>query len=142
MIRVLPGALAAIAAVGFTVAFAARLASPAREEQPRTPVLQAPVGGRSAPVVADPARLRSAAPLPVLHVPRATPTPAARTWVVAPEPPPAAPSGDEPAELPAAPAPATPAPVAPAPAPSAPAPPAPQRSPEPSHRGPIFDSSG
>jgi hypothetical protein len=128
MIRLPLGALAAIAAVSFTVAFASRLASPAREEQPRAPELHVPAGAASSPVVAGPARLRSVAALPALHVPRAAPTPAA-TLVVAPAPP--APALD--AEPP-------PAPVAPAPA--APAPSTPPPSQESSQRGPIFDSSG
>jgi hypothetical protein len=131
MIRFLAGAVAAMAAVSFTVAFAARLAS-VREEQPRMPVLQAPAGAPSSPVVSGPARLRSVAALPALHVPRPTPTPAAPTLVVAPESPPVAPSGGEPAELPAAPAPLAPVP----------APPAREQSQEPPQRGPTFDSSG
>ncbi len=131
MIRLMSGALTAIVAVSFTVAFSVTLALLAHDERPRTVVL-APVAGPSSPVVSDPARLRSVAALPELRVPRATPTPAAPTLVVAPEPPPVAPSSDAPAPLSAA-----PAPVAPAPAP-----PAPEQSPEPSEHGPIFDSSG
>jgi hypothetical protein len=132
MIRLMSGALTAIVAVSFTVAFAVTLAWLAHDERPRTVVRLAPVGGPSSPVVSAPARLRSVAALPELRVPRATPTPAAPTLVVAPEPPPVAPSSDAPAPLSAA-----PAPVAPAPAP-----PAPEQSPEPSEHGPIFDSSG
>ena len=132
MMRSLAGGVAAMAAVSFTVAFAARVASPVREEQPRMPVLHAPVGAPSSPVVSDPARLRSVAALPALHVPRPSPTPAAQTLVVAPEPTPVAPSGDEPPERSAAPAPLAPVP----------APPARQQSQEPPQHGPTFDSSG
>jgi hypothetical protein len=135
MTRLMSGALAGIVAVSFTVAFAVRLAFPGHDARPRTAVRQAPVGGPSPPIVSDPARLRSVGALPALRVPRATPTPAAPTLVVAPEPPPVATASDTPAPLPPA-----PAPVAPAPAP--PAPPAPEQSPEPSEHGPIFDSSG
>jgi hypothetical protein len=134
MIRFLSGALAAIVAVSFTVAFAVSLAAPAHDEVSRTAVRQAPVGGPSSPVVSDPARLHSVAALPALRVPRATPTPAAPTLVVAPEPPPVAPPSDAPAPAPVS---AAPAPVAPAPAP-----PAPVQSPESPEHGPIFDSSG
>ena len=126
MIRFLSVALAAIVAVSFTVAFAVRLASPP-DEQRQTAVRHAPAAAPSSPVVADPARLRSVAALPELRVPRATPTPAAPTLVVAPEPPPVAPLDEEAAPLPAAPA---------------PAPPAPEPSPPPSQHGPTFDSSG
>lgn len=132
MIRFLSGALAAIVAVSFTVAFAVRLGSSARDERPDTAVRLAPVGGPSSPVVADRARLRSVAALPALRVPRATPAPAAPTLVVAPEPSPVAPSSDAPAPVSPAPAPVAPAPTPPAPEPSA----------EPSEHGPIFDSSG
>jgi hypothetical protein len=134
MIRFLSVALAAIVAVSFTVAFAARLASPP-DDRPQTAVRQAPVAAPSSPVVADPARLRSVAALPALRVPRATPTPPAPTLVVAPEPPPVAPLDDEAAPLSAAPAPAPPAPLSAAPAPAPPAP-------EPSQHAPTFDSSG
>jgi hypothetical protein len=137
MIRLLSGALAAIVAVSFTVAFAVRLASPARKERPQTAVRQAPVRGPSSPVVGDPAGLRSVADLPSLRVPRATPAPPVPTLVVVAEPPTVAPSGDEPAPLVA-----TPTPAVSTPAPPAPAPPAPEPSPEPSQHGPTFDSSG
>jgi hypothetical protein len=128
LIRFLSAALAAIVAVSFTVAFAVGVASP-RDARPQTVARQAPVGGPSSPVVADPARLRSVAPLPALRVPRATPTPPAPTLVVAPEPPPVAPLDDEAAPLSATPPPAPPAPE-PSPAPA------------PAQHGPTFDSSG
>jgi hypothetical protein len=129
MIRLLSGAVAAIVAVSFTVAFAVRLTSPARAERPRTAARQAPVSGPPSSVVPDPARLGSVTALPALHVPRATPTPPAPTPVVAPEPAPVAPSDDAPAPVSAAPAPAP-----------TPAPPPPE--PSPSQHGPTFDLSG
>jgi len=124
--------LAAVVAVAFTVAFAVTLASAGRDAPPRAVPLSAVPAEPASSLPEQPARLRAVAGLPaVLRRPRATPTPLARTLVVAPEPQDMAPSDNTP--------PTEPAPIPTAP--SRPAPP-PAATPAPTEHGPTFDSSG
>jgi hypothetical protein len=119
--------LAAVGAVAFTVAFAVTVASAGRDVPPRVVLPSAPPAEPSSSVPEQPARLRAVAGLPaVLRRPRPTPTPPARTVVVAPEPQVIDPPDTTP--------PAEPAPIPPAPPPAAP--------PAPAEHGPTFDSSG